>query len=177
MASSLVQYCAQAEAKSTAKFTKQKQQILPRSSTAEHDKNRFLYEKLPDTAQVLYGILENAEVLHQVLQQFGGQTLRIPARWPPHGQSKESHKHPLRQVLTPEQMQKIVRHFGGTELYIPQCKRYLCYMRNSTIVSAFSKATQSGVSSGQAVQVLARRYQLSDRRIWGILKSTVLESK
>ncbi len=151
-------------------------QVKESISSSSFQKDQCAYrEKLPDTAQLLYDVLKDAQVLQNLLQHFGGHTLRIPARWPPHGETQNTTKHPLRQVLSPEHMQSLVRHFSGTELYIPKCNKYLCQVRNVAIVSSFSAATRQGISSGQAVQELARRYQLSDRRIWGILKSTECE--
>ncbi len=151
-------------------------QVKEASSSSSLQENQCAYrEKLPDTAQLLYDILKDTQVLQSLLRHFGGHTLRIPARWPPHGETQNTDKHPLRQVLSPEQMQSLVQHFSGTELYIPKCNKYLCQVRNVAIVSSFSTATRHGISSGQAVQELARRYQLSDRRIWGILKSTECE--
>ncbi len=129
---------------------------------------------LPETASMLAMILQNDATLVDILAQFGGQTVRIPARWPPRGVSQRSKRHILRQVLSPKQMEKVVAHYGGTELYIPRCTQHWHHIRNTSIVRAFSKATQRGASSGQTVQNLAQRYHLSDRRIWSILKNTVL---
>ncbi len=127
---------------------------------------------LPDTAQTLLIILDDHETLLQLLKTFGGNTLSIPSRWPSLRKNKNHDKHPLLNVLNQGQMIKIVKHYGGTELYIPKCHKYISYTRNMNIVNSFSTATRNGISSGKAVQKLAKLHQLSDRRIWGILKNT-----
>ncbi len=174
MTHSLTKHSVSSQTKNSANFSKQLLRGKASSSASFSKETSLVWSKLPDTAQLLYTVLGDKEVLHELLQHFGGHTLRIPTRWPPHGEALESTKHPLRQVLEPKHMQNMVRHFGGTEVYIPKCNKYLCHIRNTTIVTAFCTATRNGTSSGQAVQALAKQYQLSDRRIWGILKETLM---
>ncbi len=132
-----------------------------------------LYSSLPGAAYELSIVLNNSETLLSVLSRFGGCTLRIPARWPPHGQSVHCRNHDLRKVLTGKQMEKVVAHFAGTDVYIPKCTQYLRNTRNAAIIKYFSNAARKGTSSGVIVQRLAQRFQLSDRRIWTILKESV----
>ncbi len=131
---------------------------------------------LPESASLLGSVLNDANTLLALMQNFGGCTLRIPKKWPPKVSTKEGAKprrpHALCQVLSTEQMAKVVAHFGGTEVYIPKGARYLGQVRNHEIIESYSKATGQGVSSGHVVQKLAQRYGLSDRRIWDILKTT-----
>ncbi len=175
MAHSSAKHSISPQTSNSASLSKQTLRGKASSSTSFSKESNLVWSKLPDTAHLLYTVLGDKEVLHELLQHFGGHTLRIPTRWPPHGETLESTKHPLRQVLEPKHMQNMVHHFGGTEVYIPKCNKYLCHIRNTSIVTEFCTATRSGTSSGQAVQALAKQYQLSDRRIWGILKSTVQE--
>ncbi len=137
-----------------------KDRVLPRVNA--------LPKKLPETAYILRVLLQDDAALLAILRGFGGQTLRVPARWPWRGDNNALH-----QMLSEAQMKKIVAHFGGTDLYIPKCARYVLQLRNACIIQNYSKATQNGVSSGEAVQQLARQNNLSDRRIWGILKCAV----
>ncbi len=131
---------------------------------------------LPESASLLGSVLNDSNTLLSLMQNFGGCTLRIPKKWPPKPSTKESTKpkrpHALCQVLSAEQMAKVVAYFGGTEVYIPKGARYLGQVRNHEIIESYSKATGQGVSSGHVVQKLAQRYGLSDRRIWDILKTT-----
>ncbi len=130
---------------------------------------------LPETAKLFYKLVDNPQTLHNLLTAFGGHTLRIPMRWPPRGKKNVHQGHELCSVLSPQQMLTFVNHFAGTDVYIPKCAKYLCQVRNVSIVQYFCKATRQGTSSGEAVQILAKRHYLSDRRIWGILKMCVGE--
>ncbi len=132
-----------------------------------------LYSVLPGAVYELSLVLDSSDTLLLLLSRFGGCTLRIPARWPPHGQSIHCRAHELRKVLTGRQMEKVVAHFAGTDVYIPKCTQYLRNTRNAAIVKYFSNAARKGTSSGVIVQRLAQRFQLSDRRIWTILKESV----
>ncbi len=146
--------------------------VLLKKSLGSSDANA-LYSRLPSSAEEFGMLLDNVDVLLSLLSRFGGQTVRIPSRWPPVGQSLNSKAHELRAVVTGRQMLKIVAHFGGTEVYIPKCTQHLKAARNASIVKYFSNATKKGTSSGATVQRLAQRYQLSDRRIWSILKEAI----
>ncbi len=131
-----------------------------------------LYLRLPDTARVLFEIFKDNSVLIEIVSRFGGCTLHVPSNWPPVGKRPSYKGHPLRKILTPAQMLKVVAHYGGTDLYVPRCTKYMSQMRNSSIVKEFSAKTRHGKSTGSTVQWLARRYNLSDRRIWSILKQS-----
>ncbi len=125
---------------------------------------------LPDAARTLQTLLQNSETLVQVIGRFGGCTLRIPAQWPPYGKRASFKGHPLRALLTPAQMKRLVAHYGGTDLYVPKCTQHVVTLRNISITNTFCKEIRKGRSTGSVVQQLARRYQLSDRRVWDILK-------
>ncbi len=135
-----------------------------------------IYNRLPEGARTILDIMQNDEILLQLISRYGGCTLNIPTKWPPNGKKSNYKGHYLRRVLTPTQMQKIVAHYGGTALYIPKCTKYIQLLRNRTIINTFSKQTKNGTSSGIIVQRLARRYRLSDRRIWDILKCNIENS-
>ncbi len=134
-----------------------------------------LEHQLPEAAKLFYTLLGDSKTLIALLTQFGGHTLRIPSRWPPRSKKATQQKHELCTVLSAQQMVIFVKHFSGTDIYIPKCTKYLCEVRNASIVRYFCKVTRAGTSSGDAVQKLARKYHLSDRRIWGILKTCVEE--
>ncbi len=131
-----------------------------------------IYHRLPDSARTILDIMQNKDVLLRMVGRFGGCTLKIPARWPPVGRCSSHKGHPLRRVLTPNQMDAMVKHYGGTSVYIPHCTRLMQELRNEVIIKSFIKESRKGKSSGKIVQKLARRYRLSDRRIWEILKIT-----
>ncbi len=144
------------------------QKIPLKASQNSSDTKKIVH--IPEAVQILETVLGSSQALLQLVQQFGGCTVRIPVRWPPRGKPQNYFGHPFRCVLTPKQMGKIVNHFKGTDLYVPKCQKYIQLIRNNSIIKSYCKETQKGVSSGQVVQHLAKRHALTDRRIWGILK-------
>ncbi len=135
-----------------------------------HVKNVHVH--LPESAQVLQSVIQNNDSLLQLIGHFGGCTLRVPAQWPPHGQKANYKGHPLRRVLSSSQMQRMVSHYGGTDLYVPKCTQHILRLRNKALTDSFCKETRRGQSTGHVVQKLARRYHISDRRVWAILKDS-----
>lgn len=120
---------------------------------------------LPDSVRRLWTVLGDMRRLWRVLAAYGGRTLRIPCALPPAS-------HALRRRLGAACLRRLVAAFGGTEIYVPTCGRVLARVRQREIIMEFSHATARGVSSVTAVARLAARHDLSDRRIWQILKTT-----
>lgn len=60
--------------------------------------------------------------------------------------------------------------YGGTCLYIPRCARLARQVRQRELLGAFSRHTAAGTSSNAEVRFLARRYGITDRRVWQLLK-------
>ncbi len=131
----------------------------------------FLHSELPESTELYTHVLKNQNLVMALMAHFGGCSFHIPRRWPPHGQRGDEAKHPLQKVLNHEQFLRLVEHFGGTEIYIPKGTRSKAILRNNRIIQSYSKATSQGVSSNLIVRQLAQEYNLSDRRIWGILKT------
>lgn len=146
------------------------------ASSSEQNKQKII-RQFPEGARTLFALLGNMETVLQLVGKFGGTTIRVPRKWPPSKKTDTPQSHILRSVLTPRQMHILVQHFGGTELYIPQCTKYIMKMRNISIIKTFSKNTARGQSSKAVVQKLARRHGISDRRIWDILKSSPSDSE
>ena len=57
-----------------------------------------------------------------------------------------------------------------TRVYVPRCNALLGKLRQREIIEGFSRHTSHGLSSTAAVAALAQRHDMSDRRIWQILK-------
>ena len=124
-----------------------------------------LLPHLPDSVRRLWTALGDMRQLWRVLVAYGGRTLRVPCALPPA-------PHALRRRLGAACLRKLVTAFGGTEFYVPTCGRLLARVRQREIIREFSHATSRGMSSVTAVARLAARHDLSDRRIWQILKTT-----
>lgn len=124
-----------------------------------------LLPHLPDSVHRLWTVLGDMRRLWRVLAACGGRTLRVPCALPPP-------THALRRRLGAPCLRRLVAAFGGTELYVPTCGRLLARLRQREIIMEFNHATSRGMSSVTAVARLAARHDLSDRRIWQILKTT-----
>ncbi len=159
--------CEQLSCYNSSETMPRKRSFRERASSS---KSKKLYLSLPDAARTLYDVFKSNNLLIKIIGRYGGCTLHIPAKWPPVGQSANFKGHVLRRVLSPEQMRLMVAHYGGTDLYVPKCSKYILQLRNASIINEFSKKIAKGKSTGDVVQWLARRYRLSDRRIWHILK-------
>ena len=118
---------------------------------------------LPDNVRQLWDALRDTRLLWRVLQAYGGRNLRVP-RLEPDANS------PLRRRLGLRCVRKLMAAFGGTFVYVPRCNALREKLRQREIIEAFGKHTAHGLSSTAAVAALALRHDMSDRRIWQILK-------
>lgn len=124
----------------------------------------------PDTLTVTpVNLLEIVEVIGEaaalkLVARFGGTTPRLPAL------RNLASDHPLAQCIGIEALTRLVTETGGGRwLYVARCHKGMMQQRNRNIVQAYS--------GGEKVESLARRYHLSDRRIWDILGSTVVDDR
>lgn len=67
-------------------------------------------------------------------------------------------------------LRRLLAAYGGTCLYIPRCARLARQVRQRELLGAFSRHTAAGTSSNAEVRFLARRYGITDRRVWQLLK-------
>ncbi len=114
-------------------------------------------------------LLEIVEIIGEsaalkLVERFGGTTPRLPAL------RNINAEHPLSQCIGIDALTSLVKQTGGGRwLYVAKCARGLREARNREIVQLYSQ--------GVPVDELARRYHLSDRWIWNILGSTVMDDK
>lgn len=100
----------------------------------------------------------------KLVERFGGTTPRLPAL------KNITADHPLAQCIGIESLTKLITETGGGRwLYVAKCARGLRDARNREIVKLYS--------DGVPVVELALRYHLSDRQIWNILGSTVVDDR
>ena len=119
---------------------------------------------LPESVRLLRQVLEDDAALHRLLEHCGGLTLRIPRRFPSEG-------HLLRALLPEPVLRRLLGAYGGTCLYIPRCARLARQVRQRELLGAFSRHTAAGTSSNAEVRFLARRYGITDRRVWQLLNA------
>ena len=118
---------------------------------------------LPNNVRQLWDALRDTRQLWRVLHAYGGQDLRVPRQEP----KRDS---PLRRRLGLRCLRKLMTAFEGTRVYVPRCNALLGKLRQREIIEGFSRHTGHGLSSTAAVAALAQRHDMSDRRIWQILK-------
>lgn len=94
------------------------------------------------------------EALATLAQVAGGLDLYIPAKVPMDGPLME---------LPLQAQQALARYAGGTRLYIPMMAGRMRRARDAAIRAAYD--------AGERVQDIARRFQISERRVWAILGS------
>lgn len=145
-----------------------------RVADSSPDMARRCMEELPGTVRELLRLLGDLDTVLELVAQFGGGTWYIPMMWPLPGTRGGKSTHPLRRVVTQEQMSGLTRYYGGTQLYIPRCQRALQRLRNARIIMTFSAGVAKGRSSRELVRRLALRHNLTDRRVWDILKMQAL---
>ncbi|MGD9611234.1 MAG: Mor transcription activator family protein [Desulfovibrionaceae bacterium] len=104
----------------------------------------------------------------RLVRSLGGTTFPVPRVLTSQGRRRYEM---LADVVGSEAADAIVKRYGGDDLYIPRCAAALQAARDAEINEYFVTETNKGRSSAEVVFHLARRYKLSDRRIWLILKT------
>ena len=77
----------------------------------------------------------------------------------------------LVEIVGLEAAQIMAKHWANVPLYIPRCDVALRSLRDYKINTEFEQGVREGISANTLVAELARSNQLSDRRIWEILKT------
>jgi hypothetical protein len=114
-------------------------------------------------------LLEVVEIIGEaaalkLVERFGGTTPRLPAI------RNINPDNELAQCIGIEALTELVKATGGGRwMYVAKCARSLRDARNREIVQLYSESVP--------VVELARRYHLSDRQIWNILGSTVVDDR
>ena len=98
----------------------------------------------------------------KLVHKYGGTSPRLPAM------RNCSPEHELAELIGLDLLTQLVSVTGGARwLYVPKCAQGLRESRNREIVAAYT--------AGEPVESIARRYNLSDRQVWNILKNTVMD--
>lgn len=124
-----------------------------------------------NTTTAPVNLLEVVEIIGEaaglkLVERFGGTTPRLPAL------RNVNAEHPLAQCIGLAALTELVKITGGGRwLYVARCARGLREARNREIVTLYSPPNNVSVAE------LALRYHLSDRQIWNILGSTVVDDR
>lgn len=139
-------------------------------TSAAIDSVAILVDDLPDVARDLVQLigLQHAVTL---VEHLGGTTFPVAGGSGPFAQVRYAM---LSELVGVTAADKLTEAYGGTRLYIPRCAEALRQARNRAICTEFDAliAVGNDCSGKDAVFFLARKYRLSDRAIWTILKAT-----
>ncbi len=126
--------------------------------------------ELPAVAQDLVDLIGLAATL-RLVEAYGGITFRVSLGARAAGKTRYAL---LAEVVGKQAADKITARYALTGLYVPICADALRRARDRAICAEFGNLTMPGsdMSGRDAVFTLARKYRLSDRAVWGILKVT-----
>lgn len=122
---------------------------------------------LPESAQQLIHIIGWADTA-RLIAAFGGTTLPMPSGVNTIGRSTLA---VLAEKMGQEVTDKLAFYYGGAPLYVPRCEAALRCARDKAIIDEFDAAIRAKETATSAVNRLATKYKLTDRRIWSILKT------
>ena len=86
------------------------------------------------------------------------------------GGTGEARYRRLAEIIGKDIATALCREYAGVSLYIPNCRAAVMDARDAEIIAVRDKLAKSGVTEREIVERLARRYRLSDRQVWRILK-------
>ncbi|WP_293934015.1 Mor transcription activator family protein [Iodobacter sp.] len=121
---------------------------------------------LPHVVQELVGLIGLTATM-RLVEHHGGTSILIPQ-----GKNREGQIafEAMAEVVGYKEMTLLAKHFKGNDvLYVANCKAAIRAVRNRLIRRDFDAYTLEE-SGSRAVMKLARDHQLSDRRVWEILK-------
>ena len=107
-----------------------------------------------------------------LVERLGGVSFPVP-----HSANKtgEARLFVLTEIVGNAAAETIAKAYGGTKLYIPNCKDALRRVRNIAMVTEFDERRKAGETATEIVFDLTKRYRMADRRIWDIVNSTTPE--
>ncbi|MEX3688880.1 Mor transcription activator family protein [Paraburkholderia sp. BR14263] len=120
---------------------------------------------LPDAIKVVIRLI-GLPASVKLVEQLGGTTFPVSLR---RSRLGEIRYEALSEVVGTDAADALTKHFGGDTLYIPMCKVALRELLHREIRSDFDSITREH-SALHTVAELAKKYRISDRQIWRILK-------
>ena len=121
---------------------------------------------LPPSAQELARVLGLPAAL-QMIEYYGGLTLRIPHGETPQGKAMLSD---LAKYMGDAPAQALAHKYAATDLYIPNCKQAMQKARDAAMLEDRRALSRDGLSERQIVKCLVLRYRLAERTIWRTFK-------
>lgn len=131
------------------------------AALAEHE------HLLPEQARQIASLIGVVPAL-KLVERLGGTTFPVAKRANKIGEARFAL---LEDVVGLKAAEALTAHYGGTKLYIPNCKAALRRVRNAAMIREFDERSAAGETAREVVFDLAIRYRLADRVVWDILKA------
>lgn len=93
------------------------------------------------------------QAAQSLVSEYGGVRLTVPTKMP--------EDHPLAELLGLDTARKLSHHYAQERLDVPNAKAAIMAVRNQNM--------RQEHADGDSARVLARRYRLTERRVWEIL--------
>ncbi|MCG8993238.1 DNA transposition protein [Laribacter hongkongensis] len=120
---------------------------------------------LPEMAKLIAELIGLPKAL-KLIEAWGGTTFPVSKNKRREGQIRYE---ALAEVVGVDAANILTCHFGGEVLSIPRCAVAMREIRDRMIRAEFDQAT-CDMPAVHAVNQLARRYQMTERNVWMVLK-------
>ncbi|WP_054285928.1 Mor transcription activator family protein [Gulbenkiania mobilis] len=120
---------------------------------------------LPEMAQLIADLIGLPKAL-KLIEAWGGTTFPVSKNKRREGQIRYE---ALAEVVGVDAANLLTRHFGGEVLSIPRCAVAMREVRDRMIRAEFDQETRAHPAV-HVVNQLARRYQMTERNVWMVLK-------
>lgn len=120
---------------------------------------------LPPLARELHGLIGIVPTL-RLVEEMGGQQFPVSKNQRRQGAIRFER---LAEVVGTRAAQLITHHYGGCVISIPMCADALRELRDRELRADFDHITLEHTAN-HAVAVLNRKYRLTERHIWRIVK-------
>lgn len=120
---------------------------------------------LPESARLFVRLIGLPKAV-LLINTWGGTTFPVSKNQTRLGQIRYES---LAEVVGIEAAGILTRHFGGEVLAVPLCKAAMLELRNRAIRNEFDDISREH-SAIHAAGQLARKYQMTERHVWRVLK-------
>ncbi len=122
------------------------------------------YHLLPESVKTCIGLIGLTKSV-RLIHAWGGTTFPVGKNKRKGGQIRFA---ALAEVVGVEAAEILTRHYSGEVIAIPRCWRAMLALRNQKMRAEFDDITATETAI-HAVSTLARRYEMTERRVWEIL--------
>ncbi|MXR36694.1 Mor transcription activator family protein [Craterilacuibacter sinensis] len=98
-----------------------------------------------------------------IINALGGCSIKVPVI------NSEIYSGYLKDAIDDAALERMMKAYGGSILYIPTCKKTTRWKRDTCIRIKFDELTKK-ISGNNAVFILSIEFKISDREIWRIIK-------